>query len=64
MSKKAIKMRVVDWHEKDTEENFYANYFIKLLQEKFDVIYSSTPDFIIYGSGGSKHLADNCECRV
>lgn len=60
MNKKTIKLRIVDWYVKDTQENFYKNYFVKILQEKFNVIYSKEPDFIIYGPGGYEHLKYDC----
>ncbi|RDU64914.1 alpha-1,3-fucosyltransferase, partial [Helicobacter didelphidarum] len=54
-------MRVVDWWDEDTQENFYNNYFIKLLQEKFDIIYSNEPDFIIYSPfHRDEHLKYDC----
>lgn len=53
MSKKAntkpqIKMRIVNWWVNDTEENFYDNYFVKLLSQKYDVIYAQKPDFLLF----------------
>lgn len=58
--KKQIKMRVVDWWEEDTKQNFYNNFFIQLLLEKYDVIYSSKPDFLLYGPFGYEHLKYDC----
>lgn len=49
MKKPQIKMRIVNWHTSDTEENFYANYFVRLLSQKYDIIYTDKPDFIIFG---------------
>lgn len=58
--KQQVKMRVLDWYIEDTEKNFYENHFIKLLQKKYDVIYSEQPDFIIYGDHGYEHLKYEC----
>ncbi|EOY5111711.1 glycosyltransferase family 10 [Campylobacter lari] len=46
--KKTIKMRFVDWYLQDNEENFYSHYLIKILQERYDIVYSDEPDYIIY----------------
>lgn len=58
--KKQVKMRVVDWWDEECEENFYNNFFIRILQENYDVVYSDKPDFIIYGPFGHEHLEYNC----
>ncbi len=60
MGKETIKMRIVDWHIKDTEQDFYNNGFIKLLQNKYDIEYSDKPDFLIYGPYGRNHLKYDC----
>ncbi|WP_237416386.1 glycosyltransferase family 10 domain-containing protein [Helicobacter saguini] len=60
MAKKKIKMRIVDDYRPDTKEDFYNNSLIKSLQEKFDIEYSSNPDFIIYSQEGFKHLNYDC----
>ena len=59
--KKKIKMRIVDfWHD-DTEENFYKSPFVKLLESKYEFIYSDNPDFIIYGPCvGYEYLKYDC----
>ena len=41
-------MRVVNWWVSDTEENFYENYFIKVLSQKYEVIYAEKPDFLLF----------------
>ncbi|MWV63070.1 alpha-1,3-fucosyltransferase [Helicobacter saguini] len=55
-----MKLRILDWHTQDTEQNFYENFYVKLLQDKFNVIYSKEPDFIIYGPYGYEHLRYDC----
>ena len=60
MQKQQVKMRVLDWWNKDCEENFYNNFFIQILQKKYDVVYSDKPDFIIYGPFGYEHLKYDC----
>ncbi|WP_233715411.1 glycosyltransferase family 10 domain-containing protein [Helicobacter trogontum] len=49
-------MRVLDWWTEDNEQNFYDNIFIRLLQRKYEVVYSDTPDFVLCGPFGYKHL--------
>lgn len=58
--KKKIYMRVVDYLHEDTEANFYNDYHIRLLSEKYNIIYSKNPDFIIYGLCGANHLKYDC----
>lgn len=48
MTKPQIKMRVVNWWVSDTEENFYENYFVKVLSQKYEVIYAQKPDFLLF----------------
>lgn len=60
MQKPIIKMRVVDWWTPDTAENFYSNHFVIFLQEQYEVVYSDTPDFILYGPFGNRHLEYDC----
>ena len=60
MSKKRIKMRVVDWCVEDSEEQFYSFPFVRLLQDKFEIVYSSEPDFIFYSCFGNRHLDYDC----
>ena len=59
MQKQQVKMRVLDYG-KDCEENFYNNFFIQILQKKYDIVYSDKPDFIIYGPFGYEHLKYDC----
>ena len=56
----AIKLRVVDWWNDDNKANFDANPFIKLLRQKYKVVYSDTPDFILCGPFGNKHFDYDC----
>ena len=49
MQKPQIKMRITNWWFEDTEENFYNDYFVRLLSKKYDIIYSQKPDFLLYG---------------
>ncbi|WP_395002542.1 glycosyltransferase family 10 domain-containing protein [uncultured Helicobacter sp.] len=58
--KPIVSMRVVDWYLPDTEENFYANMFVRALSRKYDVRYSKNPDFLIYGTFGYEHLQYDC----
>ena len=60
--KKRIYMRVLDWWIEDNEKNFYDNPLIKILLEKdkYDIVYSRNPDFIIYSSFGEEHLKYDC----
>lgn len=56
MDKQILNMRVLDWWTEDNEQNFYDNIFIRLLQRKYEVVYSDTPDFVLCGPFGYKHL--------
>lgn len=58
--KKSIRLRIVDWWDSDTEENFNNNFFVKLLRKKYDVTYSDTPDFIFFSVFGQEHLKYDC----
>lgn len=60
MAKKQIKMRIVDWWNADNEVNFNKNPFIKILRQKYDIIYSDKPDFILCGCFGHKHFDYDC----
>lgn len=53
---KEIKLRIVDWWDKDTEENFYNNFLVKILSTKYKVVYSENPDYIIYSCCGMSHI--------
>lgn len=53
---KEIKLRIVDWWEKDNEENFYKNTFVQILSRKFKVVYSKNPDYVIFGPFGLEHI--------
>lgn len=55
-----IKLRVVDWWEKDNEENFYKNPFVKLLSKNYKPIYSHNPDFVICSCFGWEALKYPC----
>ncbi|MGX2982084.1 glycosyltransferase family 10 domain-containing protein [Helicobacter sp. 23-1045] len=55
-----IKMRVVDWWSDDTEANFYANPFVKILSQKYEIIYSKKPDFLLCAPFGEKHFEYDC----
>lgn len=52
---KEIKLRIVDWWEKDNEENFYNNFIVKILSKKYKVVYSKNPEYLIYGPFGMEH---------
>lgn len=60
MNKRVLNMRILDWWNEDNEVNFYSNALIQLLQQKYDVAYSNTPDFILCGPFGYKHLEYDC----
>ena len=53
-------MKIVDWWNRVDGEHFYQNYFVKLLQQKYNVIYSDKPDFILYSCFGDSHLKYDC----
>ncbi|ULO02443.1 glycosyltransferase, family 10 [Campylobacter sp. RM5004] len=53
---KEIKLRIVDWWEKDNEENFYNNTFVQILSKKYKVVYSNNPDYVIFGPFGLEHI--------
>lgn len=53
---KEIKLRIVDWWEKDNEENFYNNTFVQILSKKYKIVYSKNPDYIIFGPFGLEHI--------
>lgn len=58
--KPIVYMRVVDWHSSDTKENFFANPFVQILSQKYDVRYSEDPEFLLYGPLGFTHLRYEC----
>ncbi|MDA3966383.1 MULTISPECIES: glycosyltransferase family 10 domain-containing protein [Helicobacter] len=60
ISKKKIKLRIVDWWNVETEENFWKDGIIKKINEKFEVEYSNEPDFLIYGPYGYRHINFSC----
>lgn len=53
-------MRLVDYCKDDSEANFYDNWLVQLLQKKYDIVYSKTPDFVIYSCYGMEHLKYDC----
>lgn len=53
---KEIKLRVVDWWDEETEENFNDNFVVQILSKRYKVIYSDQPDYVIFGPFGFKHL--------
>lgn len=57
---KEIKLKIVDWWESPSLDNFDKNYFVKLLRNKYDVYYSNEPDYIIYSILGNEHLKYDC----
>lgn len=58
--KPIVYMRVVDWWLSDTKENFFANPFVQILSQKYDVRYSEDPEFLLYGPFGFTHLRYEC----
>ena len=48
MKRPQIKMRIVNWWLPDTEKNFYDNYFVKILSQKYDIVYADKPDFLLF----------------
>ena len=56
----AIKMKVIDWWQPDTRENFDNNPFINLLRKKYEIVYSDAPDFLLCGPFGHKHFEYDC----
>ena len=59
---KIIKLKLVDfWGDVEkTKESFYNFPMIKMLQKRYNVIYSDKPDFIIYSAFGHEHLKYDC----
>lgn len=58
---KTLKMLVTDWWGENNEANFYSNLIIKRLQKRYKVVYSNTPDYLLYGPFGDKHKKfNNC----
>lgn len=55
-----IKLKVVDWWNDDNKKNFDANPFVKLLRQKYKIIYSNKPDFLFCGPFGHKHFNYDC----
>ncbi|RDU73094.1 alpha-1,3-fucosyltransferase [Helicobacter aurati] len=55
-----IRLKILDWWEKPTIENFETNYFVRLLRKKYKVIYSDNPDYILYSILGNEHLQYDC----
>ncbi|STQ87022.1 glycosyltransferase family 10 domain-containing protein [Helicobacter muridarum] len=58
--KKTISMRIVDWWNEENEENFYSEQIIKILAKRYNIVYSSKPDFLIFGPFGKNHLKYDC----
>lgn len=55
MPQNPIKMRIVNsfddyWFPHKEEENFYNHALIRILRKKFDVVWSSEPDYILYNN--------------
>lgn len=48
MKKPQIKMRIVNWWIPDNEKNFYDNYFVGILSQKYDIVYAEKPDFLLF----------------
>ena len=65
--KPKIKMKIVDWYEDVSDEIFYENCaLIRILSQKYDIINSDNPDFVIaycYGNdrGGQPEVMKH-EC--
>jgi len=58
MSKKKIKIKIVDFYNNYVFEN---NFIYKLLHEEFDIEISENPDYLFYSAFGSEHLRyNNC----
>lgn len=59
---KEIKLKITGWwgDNDDDEARFNDDYLIKLLRQKYKVIYSHTPDFLIFGPFDNKHLQYDC----
>lgn len=58
--KQKVKINIIDWWKSLSDAEFYNNYFIKLLSQKYEVIRSHNPDFIFYSLGGKSHLSHKC----
>ncbi|MDU7693512.1 MAG: glycosyltransferase family 10 [Helicobacter sp.] len=52
-----IKLKIIDWWN---EESFDKNIFVSFLRQKYEVINSEQPDFIICSCFGNNHLKYNC----
>ena len=53
---KQIKLKIVDWWGGDFDDNFV----VKLLREKFEVVESSNPDYLLYSVFGCEHINYDC----
>ncbi|MWV67581.1 hypothetical protein DCO58_07910 [Helicobacter saguini] len=58
--KQKAKINIVDWWKSLSDADFYDNYFIKLLSQKYEVIRSNNPDFLFFSHGGNSHLDYKC----
>ena len=57
--KKQIRLKCVDfWEGYNAEEDF----LIKLLKEKYDIVWSNSPDYLIVSSNGTKREHLNYDC--
>ena len=60
--KKQVKLKLVDWLERDNEESFFSHWLIKMLNQKYDIVYANEPDFIIFNANacGYEHQKYDC----
>ena len=56
-SKKKIKINFVDFYNGFDKDN---NQFLDILKDRYEVIISDEPDYIIYSCFGYDHLSYNC----
>lgn len=59
-SQKTIKLKIVDWWDAPSLENFNKNYFVRLLRRHYDIEPSENPDYLLYSILGQEHLKYDC----
>ena len=52
--KKKIRIKLVDFHTLNNKQ------LIEILERKYEIEYSDTPDYLFYGPFGLEHLKYDC----
>lgn len=64
--KREIKLKILDWWDNGTGENFKNNAILQILKkhlgDKYEFIEADKPEFILYGPFGDEHLNYPSSC--